>query len=397
MNNRIKFLFLLTVCLQIAVCSSAMAQKYAVAVGSSALYQMKTVGGTITSTQIYNLGTTVSNRSAAVCNDKLVITETDGTSSSLRVFSLTGGNISEESSISLTNVKYARSISVDSDGGIYVGDGSNPNAYYSYVPSLSSTATSKKIGSDYAPLRDTAASGSTALIISERNDTYDYMSNVSSLQGGNVRSTVSLVNGTTCPCMPVAVAASGNYGYVISQDLVQDYTSSGDAALSVCTINHSTGTLTAGTTYALSDFDPTDVTTYTNGSTDYLALIGRGSGGSMLVKIADITSGLGALTWAKELTLASDGSVDYKFIGSEDGDILWYSKPSGAVGAIDTSLSPEDYDFIGQASLNGITGLVAFTNGMEPVIVPVPEPSSLAAIATFGLGAIGIFRRRKSA
>lgn len=394
MNNRIKNTFLLIVCLSIAICSSAIAQQYAIAVGSSSLYQMKLDGSTITSTPIYSLGSTVTNRSAAVCNDKLIITETDGTTSSLRVFSLTGGTIAEESSISLKNVKYARSIAVDSSGGIYVGDGSTSTAYYAYVPSLSSMATSKMIGSTHAPLRDVAASDSTALIISEYGGgDINNMSYVSSLRGGDIRYTVSLSRDSNYVRIPVAVAAVGSYGYVISQDMVKDSASTGNGVLSTCTINPSDGVLTAGASYELSGFDPTDITTYTNGTTDYLAMIGRDSDNSLLVKIADTASIIsGSISW-RDISLSSDGSVDYKFIGSDDGTTLWYSRPSGTVGAIDTTT----YSFIGQgANLGGITGLVAFTSGMDPVTV-VPEPSSLASLAAFGLGAIGIFRRKKAA
>jgi hypothetical protein len=43
-----------------------------------------------------------------------------------------------------------------------------------------------------------------------------------------------------------------------------------------------------------------------------------------------------------------------------------------------------------------ITGLAAFTETMTPA-PPVPEPSSLLALASLGAGALGFLRKRKQA
>jgi hypothetical protein len=152
--------------------------------------------------------------------------------------------------------------------------------------------------------------------------------------------------------------------------------------------NISSGTV--DTPVSLDNFIPTDITTFTLGGTDYLALIGRNASGQMQAWKAMLSSGTVG-QWTKT-SLGTDGGLDFQCSISSDGSLMWYASPAGQyVGVLNTATWN-----ISAASINvgdQISGLVGLKTNMTPV---VPEPSSLLALASFGAGAIGLFRKKKN-
>ncbi|MCE5321816.1 PEP-CTERM sorting domain-containing protein [bacterium] len=381
MNKRIIGLFF-AAALLFAICGLASASQYALAVSSSKLYQVEVSGSNMTYRQIKDLGESSWARSISTYGDKVLVTEVTSSGSKLRAFRLSSGGITETASISLSGITYANSVASTSSGGIYVTDGSSTSSSYAYMSSLSDSAHVSTIGTGYAPLVDVATSDNNAVIISKHKDTVTDESHISKVIDGDLKNTKSLENGSY-PRYPVAVTAKSDYAYVVSE--VYNSTSTNCAALSVYNIS---GNTVDPPTQLNAGFVPTDIITYTNtaDSVDYLAMIGRTTSGTLQAWKATISGGTIG-TWTTK-NLGTDGGLNFQCAASADGSLLWYSSPTGQyVGA--TSWSGSVTTDLG----DGITGLVAFTGGMDPV---VPEPSSLLALASFGLGAFGFYRKRKS-
>ncbi|MEN6356583.1 MAG: PEP-CTERM sorting domain-containing protein [Armatimonadota bacterium] len=379
MKKRIIGLFLAATLL-IATCGIAVAAQYAVAVSSSKLYQVRVSGSSMSYKKIFDLGDSSWARSIATYGNKILVTEVGSGGSSLRAFTLAGGGVTEEASISMSGISYANSVAVDSNGGIYVTDGSSTSSAYAYMSSLSDTAHVRTIGTGYAPLMDVATSDNSAVIISKHRNDVDDQSNITTLAGGSVGTTISLQSGTNYPRYPVAVAAKSGYAYVVSE--VYNNVGTNSAALS----RYSISANTVDTPTQLAGFVPTDIITYTSGPIDYLAMIGRTTSGTLQARRTMLIDGA-ITTWTTK-DLGTDGGVDFQCAASADGSLLWYSSAGGEyVGATSWTNS------LATGTGDDISGLVAFTTEMTPV----PEPSSLLALASFGVGAFGFLIKRKGA
>lgn len=383
MKKRIIGLFVVSTALLLAAFSTATAAQYSLAVSKSSLYQVKLDGATMTYTKIYSLGNSYWARSIATYGDKVLVTGVGDSGSTLSVLTLNSSGVAVDKAISLTGVTYAGSIAVDSNHGIYVGDDSGSSAKLAYLADTSGSVITQQISS-HAPLLDVATSDNTAVVISRHDSSVSDQSFITTLTGGIIGTTKSLEVGNEYPRYPVAVTAKAGNAYVLSSV----NTIPGSGALSKYRL--STGT--ADPPIALDNFTPTDITTFTLGGTDYLALIGRTSSGQLQAWKSMLSSG-SVGTWDK-VDLGVDGGLDFQLAASTDGNLLWYTSSSDKyVGALDTAtwgLCPNTVSVGDQ-----ISGLVGFTTGMTPVTIP--EPSSLLALASFGVGAFGLLRKRKSA
>ncbi|MHB9038465.1 MAG: PEP-CTERM sorting domain-containing protein [Armatimonadota bacterium] len=395
MNKRIIGQFgTLAAFLLVALGSAAMATpQYSLAVSSSTLYQVKMDGSTMSSKAIFSFSDSSWGRSVTTYDDHTILVTEVGTSgSSIRKLQISSTGVTTSGTISLIDstdsnnkVRYANSIAVDSNHGIYVGDSSTETANYAYISTLSGDVSVNTISTDsiHAPLCDVAATGTTGIIISQHDADVNEMSFITALTGGSAF-TKSL-EGSEIPRYPVAVAANGNYAYVVSEVLSDAF--SGNAALSV--YNIAAGT--ASPAIALIGFVPTDVTTFAQGGIDYVALIGKTSGGHLEAQAWQISGG--SLTLWKTTDIGLDGGVDFQCAASSDGSLLWFNQPTkNSVGVLNTSTWTYSSTMSTDVG-DQITGLVAFA----PNMTPVPEPSSLLALASFGAGALGFFRRRKYA
>lgn len=273
------------------------------------------------------------------------------------------------------------SVTVDSNGNAYVIDQHNGN--YAYIENGGSyNATIRATG--MASLADIAALSNGAMFAGFGADPNpDY---------GNIATYAYSSNGTSAQRLigsydttAVAVGDS-SHAYVTGKMTEVE----NESALVVV----DTGMASAiGTYIPLAGITPRDIATFQIGSDWYLGMIGNKAIGSAKTawRIALNGEGLPDIGTIQELSLSGsrEDATSYFCSTSPDGSLFWYTNPqTGSIKYINTSTWQK------AGSINDVYGVTQLV-GFSPIATPVPEPSSLVALAGFAAGAFGIFKRRK--
>ncbi|MCE5199092.1 MAG: PEP-CTERM sorting domain-containing protein [Armatimonadota bacterium] len=361
------------------------AAHYALATSPSKLYLLSSDGGSVSSRVLYDFGSSYTHRDVAVIGKKILVTEKNNDGSQLLVLNLTSsqgtysaniGNI-----IALNNgeskVTQVGSIAIDKSGGIYITDSYTFDAKYAYLPNLSSAVQISSLGNDNYPQVDAAAVGNGVVITHENADSYlNGASYATYLAGGGLGGTpAELLKAQN----PIAVAGNDmGYAYVVSEGFDGNFDPSyitmyGTSSGVIISPQVLPGIIGGITSFVLNDIN-------------YLAIVGTDNGTAKLWKTTVDNSG--ATSGWTSASGGVDSTRNQQCAASLDGTAVWFTQPGvGHVGLVNT----DTWAMSGGLDINDqISSIIGFD---APGSV-VPEPSSLAALASFAAAGLAMLRRR---
>lgn len=361
----------------------AHAGQYAVGISGNSMYVMNSSasfsGTTISSAASFN-GLAVKGNTAYAVDSSGILHVIDITvrSNGTTIFN-------ERKTISLSsNIVDPGSVAVDNNGVYVIDKKSLTTSNYAYITNINSSTPSISVTNiPYAPLVDIAGCDSGAVIVS-KGTRPTYVTGVN----GSTKSDTERVDATNYTVYPTAIAAGpNNYAYVTNTNWADS------PGGSIAVVNAATGKLVDATSlYTLTGIIPQDIATFQIDSAWYLGVIGNESGFNTQFawKIALDANGMPVIS--EPLANKSFGGGDYSSADrcTAIGNTFWLTNANnGTVKVLSTTnwMTPPIRTF----SIDGISQVVGFT----PDIDPVPEPSSLVALAGFAAGAFGMFRRRK--
>lgn len=413
MGNRLLALGIaLTAILAAIVCVPAAADThYAVGISSGRVYLFGVGAGSNSVTNIYNFGSSGVGLSDVATNGNYVFVS-DKAAGKVYVLEVTGGvdgtpsGANKVGEISLNTSSYTSaapvSLAVTSSGqGIYVlGTWTNSSFTtsrgYAYLskggdwnsatPQIGDFGGSSTAG--IAMLSD----GENAIAALATDGTYAKETQATTLTGTTRNGTASanLSDIDAHAFSPQGIAVNNDKAYVINYY----YDADDSKKVGGITVFDTSGPTTVSTIRLPDDNTrPSRITAFSLGDTDYLAMVvatENASGALVDWELWRVGLSSGGSPTLSSITAYPLGNGTHYLAASADGEVLWVSNPAdesvSAIGTAGWSLMAGGYfSSLGE----GVLQMADLDYHY------VPEPSSLAALCSFGLGAIGFARFRK--
>lgn len=285
-------------------------------------------------------------------------------------------------------LKQPGAVAVDANGGVYVlggrwSDGSNMHSNYAYVSSGDAWAhsTVNIVDLPTTALMDISATGvGSQAVIANRGGGFWFDQTCATGANGASASAPNPLNDGGY--FPRGIAAGANGFSYIANYSTELTLNAGPSNVGSISVINSVSLGKASEAFQLGEFRPTDIAFMALGGLDYLGIVGVTTGGvSQALRLTiDPATGLPIMNTAVLASL--DGSSGHYAAGSADGSLFWATNPQANTVTVLDTLSWQIQSVTVAGSASYIAGWV-------------PEPSSIVALLTGGIGLLGLRRRRK--